>query len=91
MCVCVLIGRLNGLRCVMCETLEPIKQLTQLDVRDNRLSALDLSSAVSLESLHCQRNQLGALTLSGFTLRTIHASNNRESHRMARSSFPDPP
>ncbi|KAL2088791.1 hypothetical protein ACEWY4_015690 [Coilia grayii] len=69
--------RLNGLRCVKNETVEPVKQLTHLDVRDNHLTALDLSSACSLESLHCQRNQLGALTLGGFTLRTIHASHNR--------------
>ncbi|XP_046898195.1 LOW QUALITY PROTEIN: PH domain leucine-rich repeat-containing protein phosphatase 2 [Hypomesus transpacificus] len=69
--------RLNGLRCVRSETLEAVKQVTQLDLRDNRLACLDLSSACSLETLHCQRNQLGALTLSGFTLRALHASSNR--------------
>ncbi|XP_076879891.1 PH domain leucine-rich repeat-containing protein phosphatase 2 isoform X2 [Brachyhypopomus gauderio] len=69
--------RLNGLRCVKSETLEPMKQLTQLDLRDNRLDMLDLSSACNLETLHCQRNQLGALTLSGFALRTLHAGSNR--------------
>ncbi|XP_016405589.1 PH domain leucine-rich repeat-containing protein phosphatase 2-like [Sinocyclocheilus rhinocerous] len=69
--------RLNGLRCVKSETLEPVKHLTQLDLRDNQLTSLDLSSACSLETLQCQRNQLGALTLSGFTLRTLHASDNR--------------
>uniref|UniRef100_A0A672MSP1 PH domain leucine-rich repeat-containing protein phosphatase 2 n=1 Tax=Sinocyclocheilus grahami TaxID=75366 RepID=A0A672MSP1_SINGR len=68
--------RLNGLRCVKSETLEPVKHLTQLDLRDNQLTSLDLSSACSLETLQCQRNQLGALTLSGFTLRTLHASDN---------------
>ncbi|KAI2662165.1 PH domain leucine-rich repeat-containing protein phosphatase 2 [Labeo rohita] len=73
--------RLNGLRCVKSETLEPVKHLTQLDLRDNQLTSLDLSSACSLETLQCQRNQLGALTLSGFTLRTLHASNNREYKR----------
>uniref|UniRef100_A0A8C1RLY2 PH domain leucine-rich repeat-containing protein phosphatase 2 n=1 Tax=Cyprinus carpio TaxID=7962 RepID=A0A8C1RLY2_CYPCA len=70
--------RLNGLRCVKSETLEPVKHLTQLDLRDNQLTSLDLSSACSLETLQCQRNQLGALTLSGFTLRTLHARDNRE-------------
>ncbi|KAI7813759.1 PH domain leucine-rich repeat-containing protein phosphatase 2 [Triplophysa rosa] len=69
--------RLNGLRCVKSETLEPVKHLTQLDLRDNQLTSLDLSSTCSLETLYCQRNQLGFLTLSGFTLRTLHASNNR--------------
>uniref|UniRef100_A0A8C1V2E4 PH domain leucine-rich repeat-containing protein phosphatase 2 n=1 Tax=Cyprinus carpio TaxID=7962 RepID=A0A8C1V2E4_CYPCA len=69
--------RLNGLRCVKSEILEPVKHLTQLDLRDNQLTSLDLSSACSLETLQCQRNQLGALTLSGFTLRTLHARDNR--------------
>lgn len=70
--------RLNGLRCVKSETLEPVKHLTQLDLRDNRLTSVDLSAACSLETLQCQRNQLGSLTLSGYTLRTLHANNNRE-------------
>ncbi|XP_077057952.1 PH domain leucine-rich repeat-containing protein phosphatase 2 isoform X2 [Siphateles boraxobius] len=69
--------RLNGLRCVKSETLEPVKHLTQLDLRDNQLTSLDLSAFCSLETLQCQRNQLGSLTLSGFTLRTLHANNNR--------------
>uniref|UniRef100_A0A8C7NBA5 PH domain leucine-rich repeat-containing protein phosphatase 2 n=1 Tax=Oncorhynchus kisutch TaxID=8019 RepID=A0A8C7NBA5_ONCKI len=70
--------RLNGLRWVKSEALEAVKQVTQLDLRDNHLATLDLSSICSLEILHCQRNQLRALTLSGFTLRTLHASSNRE-------------
>ncbi|XP_038860277.1 PH domain leucine-rich repeat-containing protein phosphatase 2-like isoform X1 [Salvelinus namaycush] len=69
--------RLNGLRWVKSEALEAVKQVTQLDLRDNHLATLDLSSICSLETLHCQRNQLRALTLSGFTLRTLHASSNR--------------
>ncbi|XP_068174471.1 PH domain leucine-rich repeat-containing protein phosphatase 2 [Antennarius striatus] len=69
--------RLNGLRWVKSGSLEAVSQVTQLDVRDNRLDSLDLSSVCNLETLHCQRNQLGTLTLSGFTLRILHASNNR--------------
>ncbi|KAG7482661.1 PH domain leucine-rich repeat-containing protein phosphatase 2 isoform X1 [Solea senegalensis] len=69
--------RLNGLRRVKSESLEAVTQLTQLDLRDNCLHSLDLSSICNLETLHCQRNQLGALTLSGFTLRMLHASSNR--------------
>ncbi|KAM4592668.1 PH domain leucine-rich repeat-containing protein phosphatase 2 [Odontesthes bonariensis] len=69
--------RLNGLRWVKSESLEAVTQLTQLDVRDNRLDSLDLSSVCNLEALHCQRNQLGTLTLSGFTLRMLHGSSNR--------------
>ncbi|KAJ8400489.1 hypothetical protein AAFF_G00396130 [Aldrovandia affinis] len=69
--------RLNGLRWVQTDGLEPLRQVTHLDLRDNHLTSLDLSSACSLETLHCQRNQLEVLTLSGFTLRAIYASNNR--------------
>ncbi|KAM3625790.1 uncharacterized protein V6R79_017634 [Siganus canaliculatus] len=69
--------RLNGLRWVKSESLEAVSQVTQLDLRDNCLDSLDLTSIGNLETLHCQRNQLGTLTLSGFTLRTLHANNNR--------------
>lgn len=69
--------RLNGLRWVKSESLEAVSQVTQLDLRDNCLGSLDLSSVCNLETLHCQRNQLGTLTLSGFTLRMLHASSNR--------------
>ncbi|XP_041835866.1 PH domain leucine-rich repeat-containing protein phosphatase 2 isoform X1 [Melanotaenia boesemani] len=69
--------RLNGLRLVKSESLEAVSQVTQLDLRDNCLESLDLSPVCNLETLHCQRNQLGTLTLSGFTLRMLHASSNR--------------
>uniref|UniRef100_A0A3P9QJK8 PH domain leucine-rich repeat-containing protein phosphatase 2 n=1 Tax=Poecilia reticulata TaxID=8081 RepID=A0A3P9QJK8_POERE len=69
--------RLNGLRCVKCETPEPVSHVTQLDLRDNCLDSLDLSTVCNLETLHCQRNQLGTLTLSGFSLRMLHAGSNR--------------
>ncbi|XP_014828498.1 PREDICTED: PH domain leucine-rich repeat-containing protein phosphatase 2 [Poecilia mexicana] len=69
--------RLNGLRCVKCETPEPVSHVTQLDLRDNCLDSLDLSTVCNLETLHCQRNQLGSLTLSGFSLRMLHAGSNR--------------
>ncbi|KAG5849342.1 hypothetical protein ANANG_G00109200 [Anguilla anguilla] len=69
--------RLNGLRWVQSEGLEAVKQVTYLDLRDNQLTCLDLSSACNLETVHCQRNHLGALSLSGFTLRTLCASSNR--------------
>uniref|UniRef100_A0A671XU05 PH domain leucine-rich repeat-containing protein phosphatase 2 n=1 Tax=Sparus aurata TaxID=8175 RepID=A0A671XU05_SPAAU len=69
--------RLNGLRWVKSDNLEAVSQVTQLDLRDNCLDSLDLSSISNLETLHCQRNQMGTLTLSGFTLRMLHASSNR--------------
>ncbi|KAM8762723.1 PH domain leucine-rich repeat-containing protein phosphatase 2 isoform 1-T1 [Acanthopagrus schlegelii] len=69
--------RLNRLRWVKSDNLEAVSQVTQLDLRDNCLDSLDLSSISNLETLHCQRNQMGTLTLSGFTLRMLHASSNR--------------
>lgn len=71
--------RLNGLRHVTGGSVEAVTHVTQLDLRDNRLDSLDLSALCNLEMLHCQRNQLGALTLSGVTLRALHAAGNRES------------
>uniref|UniRef100_A0A8D0CEY4 PH domain leucine-rich repeat-containing protein phosphatase 2 n=2 Tax=Scleropages formosus TaxID=113540 RepID=A0A8D0CEY4_SCLFO len=54
-----------------------LKLITHMDVRDNHLTSLDLSSACNLETLNCQHNHLGALTLSGFALRALYASGNR--------------
>lgn len=80
--------RLNGLKWVKNDSLEVVSQVTQMDFRDNCLDKLDLSSVSNLETLHCQRNQLGALALSGFTLRTLHVSSNRESrHTRTRTSM----
>ncbi len=79
--------RLNGLHWVKSENLEVVGQVTQLDLRDNCLESLDLSSVCSLETLYCQRNQLGTLTLSGFTLRMLHASSNRESNKASSSCY----
>lgn len=53
--------------------------MTHLDVRDNQLAELDLSTLGSLEQLHCERNRLQELTLSGFSLRALYASHNRTS------------
>lgn len=80
--------RLNGLKWVKNDSLEVVSQVTQMDIRDNCLDKLDLSSVSNLETLHCQRNHLGALALSGFTLRTLHVGSNRESrHTRTRTSM----
>ncbi|XP_041078129.1 PH domain leucine-rich repeat-containing protein phosphatase 2-like isoform X2 [Polyodon spathula] len=79
--------RLNGLQEVVSGGVEALKHITHMDLRDNRLSALDLSAACNLEQLHCQRNSLGALTLSGFALRALHTSAN---HLMTVNIYPVP-
>ncbi|KAG2469813.1 PHLP2 phosphatase, partial [Polypterus senegalus] len=69
-------SRLNGLREVVSEGLEAVKNITSIDMRDNCLTELDLSSVCCLEQLYCQRNGLKALSLSGFALRALYASCN---------------
>ncbi|XP_021558850.1 PH domain leucine-rich repeat-containing protein phosphatase 2 isoform X2 [Neomonachus schauinslandi] len=69
--------RMNHLKTMVTENLEGNKYITHMDLRDNQLADLDLSSLCSLEQLHCERNQLRELTLSGFSLRTLYASSNR--------------
>ncbi|XP_033074784.1 PH domain leucine-rich repeat-containing protein phosphatase 2 isoform X3 [Trachypithecus francoisi] len=69
--------RMNHLKTMVIENLEGNKHITHVDLRDNRLTDLDLSCLCSLEQLHCERNQLRELTLSGFSLRTLYAGSNR--------------
>ncbi|XP_059759715.1 PH domain leucine-rich repeat-containing protein phosphatase 2 isoform X2 [Balaenoptera ricei] len=69
--------KMNHLKTMVIENLEGNKYITHMDLRDNRLTDLDLSSLCNLEQLHCERNQLRELTLSGFSLRTLYASSNR--------------
>ncbi|XP_015729727.1 PH domain leucine-rich repeat-containing protein phosphatase 2 [Coturnix japonica] len=68
--------RLNNLKRAAADTLEGNKSVTYMDLRDNQLTDLDLSSLGCLEQLHCERNKLKELTLSGFSLRALYASNN---------------
>uniref|UniRef100_A0AC11BRW3 PH domain and leucine rich repeat protein phosphatase 2 n=1 Tax=Ovis aries TaxID=9940 RepID=A0AC11BRW3_SHEEP len=69
--------RMNRLKTMIIENLEGNKYITHMDLRDNQLTDLDLSSFCNLEQLHCERNQLRELTLSGFSLRTLYANSNR--------------
>uniref|UniRef100_A0A8C5QJR9 PH domain leucine-rich repeat-containing protein phosphatase 2 n=1 Tax=Leptobrachium leishanense TaxID=445787 RepID=A0A8C5QJR9_9ANUR len=69
--------RMNHLAQVVGGSMEGIKHVLYVDVRDNRLTELDLSCMGSLEQIHCERNQLTELMLCGFSLRTIYASSNR--------------
>lgn len=68
--------RLNNLKRAAADTLEGNKSVIYMDLRDNQLTYLDVSSLGSLEQLHCERNKLKELTLSGFSLRALYANNN---------------
>ncbi|KAL1496936.1 hypothetical protein ABEB36_007984 [Hypothenemus hampei] len=51
--------------------------LTHLDVSENNIEILDLSSVEQLEVLQCSRNSLTQLTLFGKNLKSVIAGNNR--------------
>ncbi|TNN62559.1 PH domain leucine-rich repeat-containing protein phosphatase 1 [Liparis tanakae] len=53
-----------------------LRHVTQLDVRDNRLTELDASVFPRLEVLHCERNRIASLKAKGGLLKGIYASNN---------------
>jgi len=77
--------RLNELTLPMTDTLKfaVLDRLTYLDVRDNRISELDLRVLRSLECLNCERNSMVSLHLSGTSLRSLAAANNCESVRFS--------
>lgn len=53
-----------------------LRHVTQLDVRDNRLTDLDASVFPRLEMLHCERNRIISLKVKGCSLKGLYASNN---------------
>lgn len=67
---------LNHISSVIPDEPEFLRHVTQLDVRDNRLSELDASLFPRLEVLHCQRNRIAHLRLRGCMLKALYASNN---------------
>lgn len=83
--------RLNNLKRAAADTLEGNKSVAYMDLRDNQMTDLDLSSLVSLEQLHCERNKLRELTLSGFSLRALYASSNCMSLCLLHLPFPFKP
>lgn len=80
--------RLNNLKRAAADTLEGNKSVAYMDLRDNQMTDLDLSSLVSLEQLHCERNKLRELTLSGFSLRALYANSNCMSFVFFTCLFP---
>lgn len=67
-----------------------LRHVTQLDVRDNRLTDLDATVFPRLEVLHCERNRITSLNVKGCLLKGIYVSNNGGFARMipASPSFP---
>nr|XP_033785214.1 PH domain leucine-rich repeat-containing protein phosphatase 1 isoform X1 [Geotrypetes seraphini] len=72
--------RLNMIKKVMVDELEVLPHVTQLDLRDNKLSELDTTVLSNLEVLHCERNRLASLRISGSLLKALYASTNELVH-----------
>uniref|UniRef100_A0A671Y3Z9 protein-serine/threonine phosphatase n=1 Tax=Sparus aurata TaxID=8175 RepID=A0A671Y3Z9_SPAAU len=68
--------RLNKISSMVPDEPDLLRHVTQLDVRDNRLTDLDASVFPRLEVLHCERNRIASLRTKGCLLKGIYASNN---------------
>lgn len=53
-----------------------LHHVTQLDLRDNKLGELDATIFNNIEILHCERNQLVTLKISGYLLKALYATSN---------------
>ncbi|XP_066572616.1 PH domain leucine-rich repeat-containing protein phosphatase 1 [Amia ocellicauda] len=68
--------RLNKICRVVPEEPDFLRHITHLDLRDNHLRELDATPFSRLEVLHCERNRLSALSVSGCLLKGLYASAN---------------
>lgn len=75
--ICVLfLSRLNIIRKLIADEVDFLQQITQLDLRDNKLGDLDAMIFNNIEVLHCERNQLVTLNICGYFLKALYASSN---------------
>uniref|UniRef100_A0A8C5DR42 protein-serine/threonine phosphatase n=1 Tax=Gouania willdenowi TaxID=441366 RepID=A0A8C5DR42_GOUWI len=68
--------RLNKISIVVPDEPDLLRHVTQLDIRDNKLTELDVSVFPRLELLHCERNHITSLKAKGCLLKGLYASNN---------------
>ncbi|XP_053812713.1 PH domain leucine-rich repeat-containing protein phosphatase 1 [Vidua chalybeata] len=72
--------RLNSIRRLEADEIDFLHHVTQLDLRDNKLGELDATIFNNVEVLHCERNQLVTLKISGYFLKALYASCNELVH-----------
>ncbi|XP_060100351.1 PH domain leucine-rich repeat-containing protein phosphatase 1 [Heteronotia binoei] len=72
--------RLNVIRRLVPDDADFLHHVTQLDLRDNKLGALDAGIFNNVEILHCERNQLVTLKISGYLLKALYATSNELVH-----------
>lgn len=70
------LNRLNRLQKVLVGVSEQLAHIVQLDLRDTGLQELDVRPLCKLELLHCDRNSLSVLRVSGHTLKSLHSAHN---------------
>uniref|UniRef100_A0A8V0YBQ8 protein-serine/threonine phosphatase n=1 Tax=Gallus gallus TaxID=9031 RepID=A0A8V0YBQ8_CHICK len=68
------------LRRLEADEIDFLHHVTQLDLRDNKLGELDATIFNNVEVLHCERNQLVTLKISGYFLKALYASSNELVH-----------
>jgi len=61
------------------------ERLTHVDVRDNRISELDVSAVRTIEYLNCERNAMSSLYLNGTALKNLFAACNCERSTLVAS------
>jgi len=64
------------------------ERLTHVDVRDNRVSELDVSAVRTLEYLNCERNAMSSLHVNGTALKNLFAACNCEYSQLEPSWYP---
>uniref|UniRef100_A0A8D0GUS1 PH domain and leucine rich repeat protein phosphatase 1 n=1 Tax=Sphenodon punctatus TaxID=8508 RepID=A0A8D0GUS1_SPHPU len=71
------------LRRLIVDKVDFLHHVTQLDLRDNKLGELDATIFSNIEVLHCERNQLVTLKISGCLLKALYAySNGKLVHKL---------
>ncbi|XP_070603246.1 PH domain leucine-rich repeat-containing protein phosphatase 1 [Erythrolamprus reginae] len=68
--------RLNMITRLKGDEIDFLQHVTQLDLRDNKLGVLDATIFSNIEILHCERNQLVTLKISGCLLKALYVSSN---------------
>ncbi|XP_078275804.1 PH domain leucine-rich repeat-containing protein phosphatase 1-like isoform X1 [Rhinoraja longicauda] len=68
--------RLNRIAKLEVADADFLQHITHLDLRDNKLRAFDSMVFRNIEVLHCERNQLTSLKVSGYFLKTLYAASN---------------
>ncbi|XP_066435256.1 PH domain leucine-rich repeat-containing protein phosphatase 1 isoform X1 [Eleutherodactylus coqui] len=79
--------RLNEIKSFLVDEDDFLLHVTQLDLRDNKMTELDVTSLSNLEVLHCERNHLTSLKISGYYLKALYTSSNALAHL---DVYPDP-